>query len=153
MSKAWAAGGGLGVAVIALAAQLVMPAEGESFTPYRDPVGIPTVCFGETHAEMRTYTHAECVTMLNNSLAVHGQGLAACMDTTLPAHQQAAALSFGYNVGVSKACGSTFMRKLNARDPSACAELDKWVLAGGKKLPGLVTRRAHERAMCEGRPS
>ncbi|HHG5564729.1 TPA: glycoside hydrolase family protein [Pseudomonas aeruginosa] len=42
------------------------------------------------------------------------------------------------------------MRKLNAGDVrGACAELSRWVYAGGKKLGGLVRRRAAERELCE----
>lgn len=150
MSKARIAAG-LGAAAVALAAPVVMHFEGLSLTPYKDPVGIPTVCFGETHAEMRSYTQAECRAMLVASLESHGQDIAACLPQDLPDHQKAAALSFGYNVGAEKLCGSTFAAKLRARDPSACAELSRWVYAGGKQLPGLVKRRAAERAMCEGK--
>ncbi|WP_405045477.1 glycoside hydrolase family protein [Pseudomonas aeruginosa] len=45
---------------------------------------------------------------------------------------------------------STLLRKLNAGDVrGACAELSRWVYAGGKKLGGLVRRRAAERELCE----
>ncbi|WP_425519928.1 glycoside hydrolase family protein [Stenotrophomonas maltophilia] len=42
---------------------------------------------------------------------------------------------------------------MNAGQPAAswCPELDRWVYAGGKRVQGLVNRRAAERAMCEGR--
>ena len=56
--------------------------------------------------------------------------------------------SHGDNVGVTNACGSTLMKKLNAGQPF-CAELSKWVYAKNIKLPGLVSRRAAERHMCE----
>lgn len=150
MSRAKVAAG-LGAAAIALAVPVVAQWEGLRTTPYLDPVGIPTVCYGETHAQMRAYTPAECKAMLLESLEKHGQDIAACLAPSLPDHQKAAALSFGYNVGAAKLCGSTFARKLNARDPSACAELSRWTYAGGKELPGLVKRRAAERALCEGR--
>jgi lysozyme len=142
----------IGAAVLALAAPLVMRFEGLSTQPYLDPIGIPTVCYGETHADMRSYTPAECQAMLLASLESHGSGIAACLPADLPDHQKAAALSFGYNVGAEKLCSSTFARKLTARDPTACAELSKWVYAGGKPLPGLVRRRAAERTLCEGHP-
>jgi len=141
----------LGAGVLALAAPIVMHFEGLMTKPYLDPIGIPTVCYGDTHAVMRTYTPAECKSMLLASMAEHGAQIAPCLSDALPDHQKAAALSFAYNVGSGAFCGSTFVRKLNAHDPSACAELSRWVMAGGKQLPGLVRRRAAERALCEGR--
>ena len=150
MSKAKIAAGA-SAAVLALAAPLVMHFEGLSLKPYADPVGIPTVCFGETHAQMRAYSLAECQAMLMASLEKHGREIAACLPASLPDHKKAAALSFGYNVGAGALCRSAFAAKLRAGDPSACAELSRWVNAGGKQLPGLVRRRAAERAMCEGR--
>lgn len=150
MSKAKIAAG-VGAAALALAAPVVMHYEGLRTKPYLDPVGIPTVCYGETHVQMRQYTVAECQAMLLESMAHHGAQIAPCMPETLPDHTKAAALSFAYNVGARAFCGSTFARKLKAGDPLACAELSRWTYAGGKELPGLVKRRAAERAMCEGR--
>lgn len=150
MSKARVAVG-LGAVAVALATPIVMRWEGLSLSPYKDPIGLTTVCYGDTHAQMRRYTADECKALLAASIQEHGAQIVGCMDEGLPANQKAAALSFAYNVGAAKFCSSTFAKKLNARDPSACAELDRWILAGGKPLPGLVKRRADERAMCEGR--
>src|SRR5574343_463190 len=90
---------GLGAAAAALAAPIVMRFEGLRTQPYLDPVGIPTVSYGETHTEMRAYSVAECQAMLMASLEKHGRDIAACLPQDLPDHQKAAALSFGYNVG------------------------------------------------------
>jgi lysozyme len=74
-----------------------------------------------------------------------------CINHPLTDGQKAAFLSFAFNVGNGNFCGSTLVRKANAGDMrGACAELSRWVYAGGKELPGLVRRRAAERAMCEG---
>ncbi len=60
--------------------------------------------------------------------------------------------SFAYNVGAQNLRTSTLLRKLNARDyAGAAAQFDRWVMADGKPLPGLVKRRALERAMFERR--
>ncbi len=141
----------IGAGIIALAAPVVMHFEGLVTRPYVDPVGIPTVCYGETHVQMRAYTPDECKAMLLESMAEHGAQIAPCLPADLPDHKKAAALSFAYNVGAGAFCGSTFAKKLKAGDPSACAELSRWTYAGGKELPGLVKRRATERALCEGR--
>jgi lysozyme len=42
------------------------------------------------------------------------------------------------------------LRKLNGNDRrGACAELSRWVYAADVQLPGLVSRRAVVRAICE----
>lgn len=44
--------------------------EGIEYTPYRDIAGILTVCVGHTGADiqMRTYTHDECMALLDSDL-------------------------------------------------------------------------------------
>ena len=72
---------------------------------------------------------------------------------TVPLHQREydAFVSFSYNVGAGAFCSSTLVRKLNAGDyPGACAELLRWTRAGGRVLPGLVTRRQAEYRQCMG---
>jgi len=74
----------------------------------------------------------------------------------------AAFLSFIYNVGPGKpgvkdgfvwlknGRHSTMLLHLQAgRIQPACAQLSDWVSAGGRKLGGLVRRRAAERQLCE----
>ncbi|MFM2049688.1 MAG: hypothetical protein RL682_179 [Pseudomonadota bacterium] len=148
--------GAVTVAVAAIAAPFVAHFEGEVRHGYRDPIGIVTSCFGHTGPEAqmgRTYTHAECLAQLTADLDHHDAGLLACVRVPMADNVHAAMLSFAFNVGVRAACGSTAIAKINAGDiMAACAELSKWVRAGGKVLPGLVRRRAAERALCEGRP-
>ena len=75
-----------------------------------------------------------------------------CITRPMTDGQKAAFLSFAFNVGNRAFCDSTLARKANAGDMAgACAELSRWTYAGGKQLPGLVRRRATERAVCEGR--
>ena len=57
----------------------------------------------------------------------------------------AAVADFCYNLGTGRYRASTLRRKINAEEwNSACDELGKWVWGGGRKLPGLVRRRAAE---------
>ena len=139
--------------VLALALPLVAGFEGLVLRPYRDPVNILTVCYGDTHAAMREYTPKECKALLIESLQKHGKAIEPCLPERLPEHVLAASLSFAYNVGAQAFCTSTMSRKLRNLDLSgACVEMSRWIYADGKVLPGLVKRRAVERAMCEGRP-
>lgn len=142
-----------GTCAIALCA-VVPKFEGMILRGYPDPIGIVTACAGHTKTAVlgAAYSPEQCELILNDDLVEHAEGVLACAPG-LQGHTGplAASVSFAFNVGVGAFCRSTMARKLNAGDiPGACAELDRWVYAGGKKLPGLVRRRATERAMCEG---
>ena len=63
-----------------------------------------------------------------------------------------ALVSFTYNLGAGNLSNSTLLRLLNVGDYSgAAAQFDRWVYASGKRLSGLVKRRAAERALFEGK--
>lgn len=140
---------GIAAGVVAIIAPLVMFYEGKSLKPYLDPVGIATVCYGETNVAMREYSESECADMLGKSLKHHGDEMLACLPGGIPDPILAASLSLAYNVGVSKFCGSTLARYLREhRYAEACNEFPRWNKAGGKVLNGLVKRRAAEREVC-----
>lgn len=142
----------VGAGAAALAVPLVMKSEGLVTRTYKDPVGIVTSCFGHTGPELKMgqqFTPDQCREVLEDDLVKHAAALD-CVKRPLTDGQKAAFLSFAYNVGGAKFCASTIVKKANAGDMrGACAELSRWTLAGGKELPGLVKRRAAERAMCE----
>ena len=142
----------IGAGAAALAVPLVMQYEGTIPKTYRDPVGILTACTGHTGSELRmgqVFTRQQCEDMLFSDLEKHATALD-CVKRPLTDGQKAAFLSFAFNVGNGAFCKSTLVRKASAGDmQGACAELSRWVYAGGKQLPGLVKRRAAEREMCE----
>lgn len=136
----------------AIALPLVASAEGLRTYAYRDPVGIPTICFGETkgvHMGDRA-TADQCKAMLAERLDGFEAEVRACLKgADLPPASVAAFTSFAYNVGTAKFCASSMARKARAGDlAGACDELPKWNRAGGVPLPGLSKRRADERALC-----
>lgn len=142
----------VGAACCATLLQVVPQFEGTVLRGYKDPIGIVTACTGNTHDAVfgRVYTPAECETLLVKDLVEHAEHVDVCTRlSTLTAGQRAAAVSFTFNVGGAAFCHSTFARKLNAGDPTACAELIRWTKAGGRELPGLVARRKVERSICE----
>ena len=142
----------IGAGAVAMVLPVVLLYEGTVHSTYKDPIGIVTVCTGHTGAELRmgqTFTKEQCETMLYGDLLKHADALD-CIKTPLADNQKAAFLSFAFNVGNGAFCKSTLARKANAGDlMGACAELSRWVLAGGRELPGLVKRRAAERQLCE----
>jgi len=63
-------------------------------------------------------------------------------------NQFSACVSLAFNIGEMAFQGSTLARKLNAGDVAAASsEFPKWNKSGGKVLPGLIRRRAAERAL------
>jgi len=141
---------GLGFSAILLACGIV--AHFEWYVPHRyeDPVGIPTICFGETDKEVirfDTLNREQCTVLLGASLAEHARYVAPCINREIKPHEAAAVLSWSYNVGVGAACRSTLVRKLNDGQ-EWCSELKRWNVAGGQVLKGLVKRRDAEYQMC-----
>ncbi len=141
----------VGAGCCALLLSYVPQFEGVVLRGYKDPIGIVTACAGHTATAVlgRPYTREECEKLLEEDLVKHAERSMSCVHVPLTTGQRAAIISFDFNTG--RFCGSTMEKKFNAKDPSACAELSRWTKAGGQELPGLVKRRATERAMCEGR--
>ncbi|AIO29296.1 lysozyme [Burkholderia cepacia] len=150
----------VGAAAAALLFSMVPKFEGLELVARPDPIGIITACNGDTkdvHAGQR-FTPAECHARLEQRLIEHAEPVLKCTPG-LKGHtnQLAAAVSFAYNVGAGAYCGSTTAKRFNAGDwKGACRAMNEadngrpqWVTAGGRVLPGLVKRRAEERALCE----
>lgn len=139
-------------AVLAMAAPLVMKWEGVRYAPYRDAVGVWTVCYGHTKTVVpgRTYTAAECAALLDADMAEANGYVRRCIGVPMLVHIEAALTSAAFNLGPRVVCGSTLQRKAQGNDwPAACAELDRWKYAGNRVYRGLVLRRADERRLCE----
>lgn len=147
-------GVGLGSALALSGAFLVAPQEGKVNTTYVDPVGIMTVCYGNTGKEAikgKIYTDDQCLDQLSIDLKEHDTQMMSYIHVPLTQYQHAAFLSFTYNVGVGSFRSSTLLKKLEAKDyTGACNELPKWNKAGGKVYAGLVKRREAERQICLG---
>ncbi|GHH52459.1 lysozyme [[Pseudomonas] boreopolis] len=140
--------------VAALAAPLIMKWEGVRYMPYQDIVGVWTVCYGHTGADVvpgKQYTAADCKALLERDMAEANEHVRRCINTPMLRQIEAALTSATFNLGPKVVCGSTLQRKALSNDwPGACAELDLWRNAGGREVRGLVLRRADERALCEG---
>ena len=160
--KTVAATSGLTAAAVAIAAALIGGFEGKRNQPYRDPVGILTVCYGHTgkDIEQRRYSDAECLAMLEKDIERHAPALD-CIKTPLQPREKIAFLSFAFNIGTAKFCGgsgyktSTVVKKANAGDmQGACEGMKAWRNGriNGKLVPldGLVKRREVEAAICVG---
>ncbi|MBU9211801.1 lysozyme [Burkholderia multivorans] len=152
--------GVVGAAAAALLFSMVPKFEGLELVARPDPIGIITACYGDTNGVRagQRFTPDECRARLEQRLIEHAEPVLKCTPG-LKGHtyQLAAAVSFAYNVGAGAYCGSTTAKRFNAGDwKGACRAINEadngrpqWVTAGGRVLPGLVKRRAEERALCE----
>ena len=137
---------GAAAVVIATATPFIAKWEGLETTAYRDIVGVPTVCYGETRGVKMgdTYTKAECMDMLKVAVGDYYRKIEPCMtNKDIPVGVQASLLELAYNVGTGAVCKSTMMKLANqGKYKEACRELDKWIRAGGQPIKGLQNRRA-----------
>lgn len=140
---------------LTIAASLVVKWEGVRYVPYRDGGGVLTVCWGHTGSDViagRTYSKAECEAFRSQDLAIANATVKRCLPMPMLPQIEGALTDAAFNVGPRVACGSTLQRKALANDwPAACAALDQWKFIGRTVSPGLVNRRADDRAVCEGR--
>lgn len=157
-------GGGLLVAML-LAALLIQPWEGRVLKPYRDIVGILTVCDGHTgDVEQRAYTEAECDQLFASDLGEAWRTVQRCYTGPMTEYQAASLMSLAFRTGPgapgvkdgvcwlkSGRMPTIRMAANEGRWDDACAQFDYWVSAGGQRVRGLVRRAAAERKMCEGR--
>lgn len=126
--------------------------EGRQHVPYRDVVGVLTICDGHTGKDIvpgRRYSDAECDALTSADLQRIARQVDPHIRVPTTETQRAAIYSWAYNVGATAAINSTLLKKLNSHDYSgACAELKRWVYAGGQKWRGLMNRRDVEYEVC-----
>lgn len=144
---------GVGALVAALATPFIAKWEGVRLEAYRDIVGVPTICFGDTHGVQLgdVASMSDCVDRLERDVRAFYVEIRPCMtNPNIPAGVQASMLELAYNVGAPSVCRSTMMRLANAgRYRAACDELRRWVIAGGQRVRGLANRRADSKqALC-----
>lgn len=146
--------GGLSLSAAALIAYpFIAKHEGVIFKTYLDPVNIPTSCVGHTKtAKMgQTFTQEECLFLFEGDYSDSFRALERNYkgQAVLSTEEVIAFSSLIFNIGSGNFASSTLLKKLNAGDRiGACKELPRWVFSKGKKLKGLVTRRAEEEKLC-----
>jgi len=120
--------------------------EGLRCQAYRCPAGLWTIGYGHTwgvrEGMIISPTHAE--ELFEGDWAVaRGQVVRLC--PRLRGNRLDAITDFVFNMGAGRLAASTLRRRINAGDwRGAVEEIPRWVYGGGRKLPGLVLRRAAE---------
>lgn len=130
--------------------ELIKRFEGLRLTPYYCSAGILTIGYGHTSGVkmgMRI-TEEEAEILLEADLGAAEMAVGRLVQVSLTDNQFAALVSFVFNLGSGRLASSTLLRKLNAGDyEGAAGQFGKWVFGGGRKLPGLITRRESERQL------
>lgn len=140
-------------AVSAVAAAAICGFEGYREYAYKDVAGVPTIGYGTTKGVKMgdKTTRQEAKSFLVRDASAMAKQMQGLIKVPLFQHEWDAYLSFTYNVGIGNFRSSTLLKKLNQGDyAGACAQLKRWVYAGGKKVKGLVNRREAEYRMCMG---
>lgn len=133
---------------------LIRRFEGLRLLAYKCPAGIPTIGYGRTEGVKmgQSITKERAEELLLEDVAACEAAVDRLVKVPLAHGQFDALVDFAFNLGAGRLEESTLLRLLNARNYSAAAaEFDRWTRAGGQVLPGLVRRRAAERALFEGK--
>jgi lysozyme len=142
-------------AALIVALPLVANFEGLWLTAKVDRIGTGrpiSWCYGETEGAVKVgqrFTKEQCDEMLAKKLPRYAAEIAPCIRVPISAKTRAALVSFAYNIGSPRACGSTAFKRLNAGHiRGACDALMNWNMAQGRVVKGLTNRRAAERRLC-----
>lgn len=136
--------------------ELIGNAESCRTQPYMCPANVLTVGIGSTTNVQRgkTYTHEEIAAMWASDIKTAEK----CVNLyangqEMNDNQFSSVVSFAFNAGCGNLQTSTLARYANRQQWSEmCGQLNRWVYANGKKLNGLVKRRADEYQLCMERP-
>ena len=134
---------------------LICNFEGLRLKAYDDGVGVWTIGFGTTKypngirvKKGDTCTLDQAKAYMQNDLKSFEQTVNNTVKVPLNQNQFDALVSLAYNIGTNAFSKSTLVKKLNANDIRGAADqFDVWVNAGGKRMQGLVNRRAKEKAL------
>ncbi|HEJ7869740.1 TPA: lysozyme [Serratia marcescens] len=135
--------------------ELIKRFEGLRLKAYQDSVGVWTIGYGWTQpvdgkkiGPGMQIDQATAERLLKCGVVQYEQGVNQLVKVRITQGQFDALVSFTYNLGLRSLSTSTLLQKLNDGDKQGAADqFGRWVNAGGKRLDGLVARRAAEREM------
>lgn len=143
---------------LAPARTIVKEFEGCHLKAYRCPAGVWTIGWGHTGLDVRegvTIPQPQADALLEQDLTFYANGIHRLLKGSdkLGGNQQAALISWAFNVGLSAVETSLLRRRILSGESYVTVvpqELPKWNKADGNVLVGLVRRRAAEVALFTG---
>lgn len=125
--------------------------EGCRLSAYPDPAtgGAPwTIGYGHTGPDIyqgMTITQEQAEALLQQDVQKAAQAVNLKVSKGITQPEFDALVDFSFNCGIGNFSGSTLLKKLNAGDfHGAAAEFEKWDMAAGKHMAGLLRRRHAE---------
>ena len=125
--------------------------EGCRLTAYPDPGtgGDPwTIGYGHTGSDVHaglTITQEQAEELLMKDVQKAANDVKAKVTTDITQEEFDALVDFVFNCGAGNFNGSTLLKKINAGDmEGASHEFEKWDMAAGKHMAGLLRRRHAE---------
>lgn len=129
--------------------QLIRTFEGCRLRAYQCPAGVWTIGWGSTGPDVQNgvvwdQTQADARLQYDAGKCVRAAIKLSPILAGQP-KQLAAIADFIYNLGAGRYRTSRLRKRIESQDlAGAVAEINRWVNGGGRKLPGLVKRRAAE---------
>lgn len=133
--------------IIQEAKDLIKRWEGLRLKSYQDTGGVWTIGWGHTRTARPNMeiTEAKAEELFEEDLAEHIRYVKQFVKVPLNEYQLGALASFVFNIGPTQFSKSTLLKKLNqGLYEEVPAQLQRWVFDNGKRLNGLVNRRAAE---------
>lgn len=135
--------------------KIIREFEGLRTTAYLDTGGVWTIGYGTIKypngAAVKkgdTCTKDQAEIWLKNDCKWVDAALDKYIKVAITQNQFDALASFVYNIGETAFAKSTMLTLINKSDHSAAAnQFDRWIYDNGKKIVGLVNRRAKEKAL------
>ena len=133
----------------------ILDEEAVVLTTYKDSKGVLTIGVGHTAAAGglapkpgNRMTIEQAISLFASDLAKFERHVEKSVGRSLAVHQNDALISFDFNTGAID--GGSVDEKIEANNFDAAMDaLQQYKKSGGVTLPGLVKRRARERAMFE----
>ena len=149
---------------LAPAQKIIRAFEGCKLSAYKCPAGIWTIGWGATIVNGAAVREGDTISqsVADELLRAEILRIAAQLHKIIPVsakwggNQQAAVLSWIYNVGLGAVKDSTLRKRINAGEGGPVVipqELPKWDKANGRPLAGLTRRRAAEIELFVGKQS
>jgi len=152
-AKGLSSGDGAALQLHPDALALIRRFEGLRLDPYLDSAGVPTIGFGATRGldgKRLTMDHPPITedgarALLRRDLRLFGAAVDRLITAPIAPLQRGALVSFAFNLGAGTLQASTLRKRVNAGDwDDVPFQFSRWVHTGGRRLAGLVRRRAAE---------
>lgn len=134
---------------------LIKSFEGFRATPYKCPAGHLSIGYGHVIRDPQDFVggiHSrEAHVLLCQDLENAHRAVLRMVRVPLTLYQQEALTSFVFNLGAMAFHRSTLRAKVNrGHHHQIPKELRRWIYCAGRKMPGLIVRRAREASWYQG---